>query len=674
MNHKHTGTCGEIDTKNMNKIINYIKLHHRSTDTLEEWTKNNLYKDFDVYQSQVYPYLARLDEHHQEQLYERVKNTNICTDINSMKYSIPNIDVEYLKNDKKLTIDTALKYLENSKNINEPAFISSIDRWPANLLTQDLCKKLYQDRNLPVIIRNIRDVLEDDNNINIDDIKYNSTTTKEVDTIEKDNNSVDTVKNKAVNIKVADTVEKDNNSVDTIKNKAVNIKEIDTIENAKYPAHFWNLKYLMNSEFANATFRIGEDDDGKPLRTQLKLYLQYLQTTKDCSPLYLFEDNLYHSKITSKIVKLYRIPPYFEKDLITDVLSETERPPYKWLIIGGKRSGTRAHLDPRNTSAWNLNVYGIKHWVLFRPGVPIQVAKAHVVATKDEQEERYEKGNPQASYYFVHLLPRLRSWISMRERHRYNKLLSIYNYIYKNKDKNDNIIPKSLRKYKYNEYKEIIDTCYDNIYKSRPYDINNGCTSDLCIDFDINIKKLGKILKLLLSKSYLNEKQLTCEERYCLSYIKKPNKWNELRDGYGYQEFYQYPGDLIFVPSRYYHAVVNVTDTIAFTQNFTTHSNFISVWRHMRRQCKRTARRCYLHMKQIAPEYSNILDLLDKYDEYKLSYFKPSSNFLNEQKDKDTIDMVTYDIPSSSDSDITPSSESDGYYDWEPDELTCNDE
>uniref|UniRef100_A0A0A9WW46 Replication protein E1 n=1 Tax=Lygus hesperus TaxID=30085 RepID=A0A0A9WW46_LYGHE len=90
----------------------------------------------------------------------------------------------------------------------------------------------------------------------------------------------------------------------------------------------------------------------------------------------------------------------------------------------------------------------------------------------------------------------------------------------------------------------------------------------------------------------------------------------------------------------------------------------------MRRLCKRTARRWLLHLQQEYPEYAAVIKLLDQYDSYKLSSFRPSRRFLRSNSSIDvacntTVDVSELstpieDIPSASDSDVTPSSESDG--------------
>ena len=48
----------------------------------------------------------------------------------------------------------------------------------------------------------------------------------------------------------------------------------------------------------------------------------------------------------------YEVPPYFADDLFA-ALGEDERPDYRWLIVGPRRSGSSFHVDPNATSAWN---------------------------------------------------------------------------------------------------------------------------------------------------------------------------------------------------------------------------------------------------------------------------------------------------------------------------------
>ena len=59
-------------------------------------------------------------------------------------------------------------------------------------------------------------------------------------------------------------------------------------------------------------------------------------------------------------------------------------------------------------------------------------------------------------------------------------------------------------------------------------------------------------------------------------------------------ECIQRPGETIFVPGRWWHAVLNLDDTMAVTQNFCNSANFDNVWRSMRVQRFQLAR-YFLH-------------------------------------------------------------------------------
>ena len=124
--------------------------------------------------------------------------------------------------------------------------------------------------------------------------------------------------------------------------------------------HRWDEKYLLD-QYGDVVFRAESVD------WPFRLYTEYMNTTKDESPLYLFDKD-FENKMSLEDGQdcEFRPPECFGKDLFT-LLGE-ERPDHKWLIIGPARSGSTFHKDPNATSAWNAVVRGSKYWIMFPPG------------------------------------------------------------------------------------------------------------------------------------------------------------------------------------------------------------------------------------------------------------------------------------------------------------------
>mmetsp|Transcript_13991 Transcript_13991/g.33924 ORF Transcript_13991/g.33924 Transcript_13991/m.33924 type:complete len:471 (-) Transcript_13991:112-1524(-) len=102
-----------------------------------------------------------------------------------------------------------------------------------------------------------------------------------------------------------------------------------------------------------------------PADMTLKSFFDYAHNTSDESPMFVFCKNF--ADLTPQLAADYETPQYFTTDLFT-LLGE-KRPHWRWLLAGGARSGSKWHVDPNSTSAWNAVIKGRKKWIMLPPGV-----------------------------------------------------------------------------------------------------------------------------------------------------------------------------------------------------------------------------------------------------------------------------------------------------------------
>ena len=260
----------------------------------------------------------------------------------------------------------------------------------------------------------------------------------------------------------------------------------------------WNFKELYD-RFKDSKVKVGEDDDGYKLKMKFKYFMEYMNKNKDDSPLYLFESSFENHKELKELLQDYKVPKYFTEDSdIFSVMNDSNcRPPYRWFLVGPKRSGTSIHIDPLGTAAWNCSLCGYKLWLVMPPYISKDIVKGKYIINEDEDDEAID--------YFFNIFPRIK-------------------------------------------------------------------------------------------KEYSNTVNL--EEIF----------------------FVQGPGDLIFIPTGWWHVVLNLTDTIAVTQNFFSIYAFKKIWTKVRKERKKMAVKFLdgLKTSKMFAEYHNEAMDMNKKDEFKM--------------------------------------------------------
>lgn len=157
----------------------------------------------------------------------------------------------------------------------------------------------------------------------------------------------------------------------------------------------WTIDQL-SLRFGKSHVRVGIRPGGVPETMPLADFAAYIHrgADGDVEPRYVFEPRL-RPPLTEEYDPT--VGGLFPHDLL-GLLGEDTRPPYRWLCLGPKRSGSRPHVDPLATSAWNALLSGRKRWAMIDPRfVDVALPRAEILA-----------GCASPVEWFDETLPRLR--------------------------------------------------------------------------------------------------------------------------------------------------------------------------------------------------------------------------------------------------------------------------
>jgi len=170
----------------------------------------------------------------------------------------------------------------------------------------------------------------------------------------------------------------------------------------------WNGQEAFMSKYGQLPVQVTEMGSfhglGKPFRVELSLqeYAAYAGSNTADWPFYVWERNFEGARRC--LLDDFRSPKVFEDDLYDITPEIREFLPltcHLFVLVGGRRTGSNMHTDPKWSSAWNTLLTGKKRWVLFPRDTPAKEIGAL-------EGDAYKDGGPQAYWWLDHY-PRLRA-------------------------------------------------------------------------------------------------------------------------------------------------------------------------------------------------------------------------------------------------------------------------
>eukprot|EP00658_Telonema_sp_P-2_P013703 TRINITY_DN15191_c0_g1_i1.p1 TRINITY_DN15191_c0_g1~~TRINITY_DN15191_c0_g1_i1.p1 ORF type:complete len:747 (+),score=168.71 TRINITY_DN15191_c0_g1_i1:148-2241(+) len=137
----------------------------------------------------------------------------------------------------------------------------------------------------------------------------------------------------------------------------------------EWPAKHWSLQNLKQ-RFGSCKVRVGSDDNDSSVRMPLCDFAAYCSSAAaeaDDNPLQVYDGAFEDHKKLKALLRDYEVPECFREDLFS-VISDDERPPSRWIVLGPKRAGSSVTTDPLGTCSWHTLLQGRRRWYLAPPG------------------------------------------------------------------------------------------------------------------------------------------------------------------------------------------------------------------------------------------------------------------------------------------------------------------
>ena len=117
-------------------------------------------------------------------------------------------------------------------------------------------------------------------------------------------------------------------------------------------------------EFGDLNWRVS-DTHGQMVG--LREWWAYARATDDDAPFGIYDAEFGDEGTpTARLAAAYDVPAFAAEDAFARAAAGP-RPPWRWILMGGPRSGTGMHVDPLHTHAWVHLCEGRKRWLMLPP-------------------------------------------------------------------------------------------------------------------------------------------------------------------------------------------------------------------------------------------------------------------------------------------------------------------